>query len=376
MNPQEVEQLRDRFPVTRNWIYMNHAAVSPLSSDMASAMTRRVEELAADGAVHYRRWMDDVEHCRRMYARLLAARPQEVTFLDSTAEGVNRVANGLRWKDGDNVVTVDVEYPANVYPWWNLKEVGVQTRMVHNRQGRVEPKDLYDAMDSRTRVLALSFVEFSNGFRSDLAAIGAECRRRGVLFFVDAIQDLGALRMDVNEMHIDFLAAHSRKWLLCPGGKGAFFVRDDVLDRLRVTSVGAGSVVNATDYLDYDLTFVTGARRFEGGGDSPVAFAATRAMLALFTEVGTERVEEQVLALTDYLCERLSGAGFKLDTYRGPGEKSGIATFYRPTRPSIELSQRLEHGKVVHTHRYQRIRLSPHFYNTEDEIDEVLKILG
>ena len=233
MDADKVERLRLHFPVTENLIYMNHAAISPLSTDMVFAMNHRTEQIMNRGMLDAAAWYEDINRCRAMYAELLGARPNEIALLESTCEGVNIVANGLRWKRGDNIVCADVEYPANVYPWWNLKESGVETRMVANTEGCLDVKDLTDAMDSNTRVLALSFVEFTNGFRNDMVAIGAECRKRGVRFFVDAIQGLGAIQMDVREMQIDFLASASKKWLLCPGGKGVFYVRQEVLDELR-----------------------------------------------------------------------------------------------------------------------------------------------
>ena len=375
MDADKLERLRLHFPVTENLIYMDHAAISPLSTDMVFAMNRRTEQIMNTGILDAGNWHDDINHCRAMYAELLGAQPNEISLIGSTCQGVNIVANGLRFKHGDNIICADVEYPANVYPWWNLKEFGVETRMVANTEGRLDIKDLTDAMDSNTRILALSFVEFSNGFRNDLVAIGAECRKRGVRFFVDAVQGLGAIGMDVREMQIDFLAAASKKWLLCLAGKGVFYVRREVMDELRVTTLGANSVINHEDYLSYDLTLVKDARRFEGSSDFPVAYAATRAMLAMFSGLGVGFIEERVLTLTDRLCEGLVRADYVLDTSRTPKDKSGIVAFHHPKCASLQLSNRLSLAKVVHTHRYDMIRLSPHFYNTEDEVDEVLKVL-
>ena len=375
MDDDKLERLRLHFPVTEKFIYMDHAGVGPLSTDMVFAAQRRLEQTMNTGILDAPYWEDDVQNCRAMYAELIGARPDEVSLIDSTCQGVNLVANGLSFRSGDNIVCADLEYPANVYPWWNLKGLGVETRMVKSRGGRLERQDLFDAMDARTRLLALSFVEFTNGFRNNLAVIGAECRKRNVRFFVDAVQGLGVLRMNVHEMQIDFLAAASKKWLLCPGGKGVFFVRSELLDELRVTTVGAGSVVNATEYLNYDLTFVAGARRLGGGMDAPAAYAATRAMLAMFCGLGLEFIETRVLELTDRLCEGLARLGYVVDSHRDHGEKSGIVAFHHRRRASSRLSDRLREKHVVHTHRYDMIRLSPHFYNTADEVDRVLKAL-
>ena len=373
MDADRLERLRLHFPVTEKMIYMDHAGIGPLTTDMVFAIQRRAETVMEGGTRDVANWLEDIQTSRAMYAELIGARPEEIALINSTCEGVNIIANGLAFGEGDNVVCADMEYPANVYPWMNLKGRGVETRMVGSRGGRLEVSDILGAVDGRTRVVALSFVEFKNGFRNDVAAIGGECRKRGVRFFVDAAQGLGALSLDVEAMQIDFLAAASKKWLLCPGGKGVLYIRHERLEELRVSTVGADSVVNAQDYLKYDLTFVGGARRFEGGMDDPLAYASTRAMLAMFSGLGMEFIEERVLELTDRLCEGLLRAGCELDSHRGEGEKSGIVSFHHPKVSSEELSKRLNRAKVAHTHRYEMIRLSPHFYNSEEEVDEVVR---
>ena len=379
VNPFEgemLERLRVHFPVAEKTIYMNHAGVGPLTTDMMFAIQNRTEQVMERGDADMPNWIEDLNSCRAMYAELVGARPEEIALIDSTCQGVNMIANGIAFKSGENVVCADVEYPANVYPWWNLKGQGVETRMVSSKEGRLATGDLLGAMDAHTRVLALSFVEFTNGFRNDLATLGGECRKRGVRLFVDAIQGLGALKVDVREMGIDFLASGSKKWLLCPGGKGVLYVRNELLDELRVSTVGADSVVNAEEYLKYDLTFVAGARRFEGSMDDPIAYAATRAGLAMFIGLGMDIIEKRVMALTDRLCEGLLKAGCTLDSPRGQDEKSGIVAFHHGKLPSEELAKRLRRATVTHTQRYGMIRLSPHFYNSEEEIDTVVKAVS
>src|SRR5262245_52726486 len=198
---------RSLFPVTRSWAFFDHAAVAPLPRPAVEAIREWADDSAANGVATEARWLARVEEVRRAFGALLGCDPLDVAFVKNTSEGVCFVAEGLTWREGDNVVSVEEEYPANVYPWMNLAARGVELRRVRSRQGRIDVADLGDAMDGRTRLVALSFVEYASGFRNDLAAVAELCRRRGALFFVDAIQGLGAFPLDVQELGIDFLAA-------------------------------------------------------------------------------------------------------------------------------------------------------------------------
>ena len=373
----QIDSVREHFPVTETWVYMNHATMGPLSTDMFYGIDMRADEIMRHGSVNHMDWEDDIIQTRMMYAQLLECRPEEVSFIRDTCDGVNLVANGIDWRRDDNVVLVRGEYPANVYPWMNQKHRGVEIKWVRKRDdGRVPVEDITAAVDGNTRVVALSFVDWIDGYRYDLEAIGDFCNRRNIFFFVDAIQGLGAIRIDVQKMKISALASASRKWLLCPGGVGVLYLRNDVLDRVRVTSPGPGSVINAMDVLDYDLTFRDSARRFEGSlHHDPIAFSATRAMLAMFVGLDMSFVEERVLRLTDLLCEGLKRKGYTLHSPRGEGEKSGIVTFSSKKEDAETISKRLTRGHVIQITRFDKVRLSPHFYNTETEVQKVLSLL-
>jgi selenocysteine lyase/cysteine desulfurase len=372
-----IERIREHFSVVNRWIYMNHAAVSPITRDMVYGLSMRADDIMENGFVNSADWKEDAIQARLMYAQLIGSLPDEVAFIHSTSEGANLVANGIDWKPGDNVVLTNVDYPANIYPWMNQQSRGVEVKWVRQRpDGRIAVEDLAGAIDSRTRVLAVSFVQFINGYRSDLNAIGELCARKGVFFFVDAIQGLGAIDIDVREMKIGALAAHSRKWLLCPGGLGVLYVSRRHLKDLRVTNPGADSVVDAENYLDYKLTWRDSAERFEPSDLNPMALSATRAMLAMFTGLGMAYIENRVIALTDMLSEGLAKKGYTLHSPRKPAEKSGIVSFSAASSDDTEsISKKLTESRVVHTHRYDMIRLSPHFYNSEAEVEQVLNLL-
>jgi len=371
-----IDKVREHFSVVNHWVYMDHARVSPLTRDMVYGLSMRADDIMENGYVNSAEWREDAVQSRLMYAQLIGSLPDELAFIHSTSEGVNFVANGIDWKAGDNVVLTNVDYPANIYPWMNQAPHGVEIKWVRQRDdGRVTVEDLAAAIDGHTRALAVSFVQFTNGYRIDLKAVGEICAEKGVLFFVDAIQGLGAIDLDVREMKISALAAHSRKWLLCPGGLGIFYVARDVMENLRITNPGADSVIDAGNYLDYKLIYRDSAQRFEPSSLNPLAVSSTRAMLAMFTGLGMSYIEKRVLSLTDMLCQGLEKKGCTVHSPRGPNEGSGIVTF-SPAEGDVDaLSARLTEAKVVHTNRYGMIRLSPHFYNTEDEVGLVLRLL-
>ncbi|MCS6818235.1 MAG: aminotransferase class V-fold PLP-dependent enzyme [Blastocatellia bacterium] len=370
------EALRRLFPITERYIYMNHAAVSPLPKPTVEAMRYQTEQVMRHGTVKLAEWWEAIERTRQKVARLVNARPEEIAFLRNTSDGLSVIANGLRWRDGDNVVTAECEFPANVYPWMRLRAYGVELRLAPERNGRVEADDLLALVDRRTRVLAISFVQYASGFRVDLERLGEFCRKRDILFVVDAIQGLGVLPFDVERFHVDVFAANGHKWLLGPEGAAVLYISSRVIDRLEPTLVGWMSVRNwmdsiSADELTYDLTYRDGALRFESGVLNACGLCGLGASVELLLEVGIERIEEHVSALGRELCERLQAKGYHLVSSRRPGETSGIFCFTHPRYSARELAARLEERGIIVSARLGRLRISPHLYNTREEIIEV-----
>src|SRR5258708_994589 len=231
------KSLRAEMAVTRRWAYFDHAAVAPVPTSDQQVMTEWAADIAGNGEIHEPNWLRRVEDVRQDFGRLLNADPLDIAFIKNTSEGIGFVAEGYPWRHGDNLITAAEEYPSNVYPWMNLAGRGVEVRFVPSRGARISVDDLRERIDGRTRLVSLSFVEFSSGFRNDLDAIGNLCRERGVHFFVDAIQGLGVLPLDVQRTPIDFLSADGHKWLLGPQGAGIFYVRRQFVDFLHATSV-------------------------------------------------------------------------------------------------------------------------------------------
>lgn len=354
---------------------MDHAAVAPLTARAQQAFAVYAADLAENGDVNEPRWVKRIEEVRGLAGRLINADPLDIAFVKNTSEGIGIVAEGLPWQAGDNVVTVREEYPANIYPWMNLASRGVELRAVASRDNRIDIDDLFAAIDSRTRLVTISSIEFASGFRNDLDAIGAECRRRGILFFVDAIQGLGVFPLDVRRTPIDFLAADGHKWLLGPEGAGIFYIRRELVERLRPVGVGWNSVVHSRDFSRIDFQLKPHAGRWESGSLNVGGITALGASMELLLEIGTSTIAQRVLELTDYLCERAIKAGWPAFSSRRDGDRSCIVSLL-PVRGDAQTLKRLcRQRNIVVNQRAGRLRVSPHCYNTFEEMDRLLELL-
>ena len=372
MNPE----IRSLFPVTDKYIYMNHAAVSPLSTRARDAMRLLIDDVTECGIVHWDDWCSRYERTRASAARLVNAQAHEIAFMRNTSDGISAVANGLDWREGDTIVTNNVEFPSNIYPWMRLeRERGVKLRMAEERDGRIDPDELLSLVDERTRVVAISWVQFSSGFRSNLQRIGKFCRERGIIFFVDAIQGLGGLKLDVERDYVDAFAADAHKYLLGPEGIALLYVSDRIVDRVRPTVVGWMSVKGHEHHLPYDLNYRDGALRFECGSLNTVGVYGLGAALDLLLEVGPVKIETHLLGLSDYLAERLAAKGYKVIGGRRTGETSAIVTCTHARHSPGNLYRRLLERNIVTAPRLGRLRISPHLYNTREEADALVEAL-
>lgn len=364
----DVARVREEFPIVGQSVYLNHAAVGPIPRRSQAWMDRAIEEylvLEREG------WEARTQRVRELSAALINARTDQIAFIKNTSEGLSLAANGIDWRAGDNVVVHDSDFPSVVFPWQNLAEQGVETRRVAAREGRVLVDDLADAIDGRTRAVAISTVQFKTGFRCDLAAIGQLCRDHDLLFIVDGIQSLGALTLDVRACGADVVAADAHKWLLGPQGIGIFYCSDRALARLKVRTVGWLSI-NDPFKFDYTLDLLPDARRFEPGSDNTIGICGLGGTLELIDELGMGAIEARVLALTEQLCEGLTRQGYRVVSPRGERERSGIVIFDSDRHPTEALFERLTAERIMVSVRGGGIRVSPHYYNTEEEIAQVL----
>ena len=370
------DAFRSHFPVTRKWAFFDHAAVSPIPDTAAAELARYAALVGENGIAAVHDLVAGTNRVRGLAARLInAADVNDVFFVPNTTVGIGLIAEGFPWRPGENVVLAAEEYPSNQYPWLNLASRGVEARRLPSRVNRVSVDDVAAAMDAKTRVLSVSAVQFASGFRADLDALGELCRSRGVFFFVDAIQGLGVFPLDVQRTPIDALAADGHKWMLAPEGAGFAYLRREWVDRLHPIGVGAHSVVNPFEYHRVEFTLKPHAGRYEGGALNVPGLWALGASLDLLLGAGIENVAARVLELTDHLCERAVAAGCEVFSSRVGNERSGIVSLLTPGRDPKELVKRCRAAGVVVNCRADRLRVSPHAYNTPAEIDHLIEVL-
>ncbi len=366
------EGFRREMPISQRWAYFDHAAVAPITSPSRKAISRWVERAAVDGATPYSEWIAEIEQLRTLAAEMIRATVDEIALVGNTTAGINLVAEGFPWQEGDNVVTLADEFPSNQYPWMQLANRGVETRRVPTDEGEVDLERLANACDERTRVVTISWVSFSSGWRNDLEKVAEIAHRHGSLFFLDAIQGLGVFPLDVTGTRIDFLSADGHKWLLGPEGAGIFFTRREHLDLLRPVGIGWNSVVDAHNFSHIDLTLKDTAARYEGGTQNTPGLIGLGASLALLAEFGQEAISRRVIELTDTACERLEELGAIIHSNREPAQKSGIVVFELPGRDPESVRRRCLDRNVVISCRGGRLRISPHAYNNESDLDHLM----
>lgn len=374
-NLPDWSEFRRLMPVTRQWAYLDHAAVAPLPEPAKQAVMGWAESAANDGVTVWPAWAATVEQLRGLLAQLLGASTEEIAIIHNTTEGINYVAEGLDWRPGDNVVTLVDEFPTNQYPWLNLATRGVETRRVPTQNGVVDVDRLAAWMDRRTRLLAVSWVGYASGWRNDLDRLAALAHDRGAMILVDAIQALGVVPLDVRSTPIDFLAADGHKWLLGPEGAGVLFVRREHLDRLRPMNVGWHSVVHDHDFQHIELRLKPSAARYEGGSQNMVGAIGLTASLGLLMRFGPDALCQRIFDITDWACERLREVGARIRSDRSAEHKSGIVIFDPPAGTPEAMQKLCRQRGVVLSRRGGGLRISPHAYNDASDIDRLIDSL-
>ncbi|GIV88042.1 MAG: aminotransferase V [Chloroflexus sp.] len=363
---------RAEFPITERYIFLSHAAVSPLSRRVQAAIQVYLDQAAHEPfTAVFPKVIAQFAELKQRLARLInAASPDEIVLMPNTAAGINTAAVSLPLRPGDNVLVLDGDYPANVYPWQQLAYRGVLTKVVPQHNGGLDLELLVRRIDHRTRVIALSTAMFATGFRNDLAAVGQICRERGIYFVVDAIQTLGAFPVDVQAWHVDMLACGSQKWLLSTPGSGFLYVRRELIrDLVPGAYVGAASSVSGQNYLDYNLTLPETAERFTLGTPNVANNLALLAAVTMLQEVGIDQIERQINTLVAALIDDLQERGYRLAADTAPEHRSGIVVALVENPNAV--SHRLNEAGIVVTPRGAGVRIAPHFYNT---LDEVLRV--
>lgn len=368
------------FPVAKKWSYFDTSAVSPLSDPAHQAILSWLTEATHEGDTVWPQWAAKVEEIRGVAASLVNAEQNEIAFVPSTTFGISLVAEGLDWREGDNVVLPAGEFPSNLYPWMHLEKLGVELRIVPTgKRGEVTPQQIGDACDSRTRLVSSSWVGFASGYRIDPAQFAKVAHDHGALFFLDAIQGLGVFPLDVREANVDFFAADGHKWLMGPEGAGLFYCRHDLLDQLRPRVVGWNSVQSSYDFSKVELRFKDSAGRFEAGTQNMSGILGMGASLDLIRQTGVSYqqspIATRVLELTELLNLEMTKLGLDCVSNREAEHASGIISFNPKDISAPRLRTALLEQGVVTSVRNDKLRFSPHAYCNEDDVLKAAKIL-
>jgi selenocysteine lyase/cysteine desulfurase len=372
------EEFRLLFPHTAHCIHLNHAGTSPIARPVANAVQGVCADLmSADPFQGYRGHDKRQRNLRATLGRMMRVAPETLAFTRNTSHSISIAAQAIPFQSGDTVVAPAVEYPANLYPWMAQEMRGVTVRLIPSREdGIVSEDDLIAACDASTRVLTVSWVQWGTGQRLDLARLGAFCRGRNILFAVDVVQGLGALRIDLSTLPVDIAAAGCHKWLLAPGGIGILYIRPEVFATLLPTNIGWNSVQDpiAWERIHYDELKTT-PERFEEGTPSLLATAALDASAALLESVGFDTVNDRVLSLSTYAHDLLTDRGMKVVTPTVKEQRSGIVAFRHPRHSNEAVLDELTARGVVAAVRCGNLRFAPHAYNNEADIEAAVKAI-
>jgi len=368
---ENIEKVREQFPITKNKAFLNHAAQSPLPRPVADVMCKCIDEQSNLGTTSVE-WNDGGKPC---FAKLIGAGPGEIAFVENTSMGLNIVANMLQYPHGSKVVTTDLEYPSAVYPWLR-KRLGVRVHYVKNVEGEILLDDMEKAVDDKTVAVVISHVEYANGFRHNLKVLSEIAHEHGAYLIVDAIQSVGTMPVDAKRDDVDFLTLSCYKWLLSPPGVGYLYVKDELIEKFEPPFVGWASVnqeifETVGMYDIYEMPLAKTASRFEAGTPSYPSLTAADTAMKMLLDYGVENIHKRIVLLTDHLIENIKRLRLEVQTPLEKHYRSGIVNF--KIREPGKVVEKLKKKGIVVSARDDGIRVSPHFYNTETEIDKLVK---
>ena len=369
------EQIRQLFPATKNYVYLNSAAVSPMPSVAVEAVTSQLRDVSENGTINMQKWLDTKKRCRNLVAEMLKVQPEQIAFMRNTSDGFSTVANGLDWAEGDNIVTFAKEFPSNFYPWRRIRDTfGVELRVVPERGGRIDLDELIGLIDANTKLVAISAVQFNSGFRADLEKIGRAAQAVDALFAVDIIQAFGVIPFDLEAQFVDVACGASHKWLFAPEGCGIIYVSERARKRIEPTFVGWISVETPWDFDDYEQNWKPNALAWESGTNGSSLFYGLEQSLRILHEIGAEKIQVYLEELTDYLCELLAQKNYHIISSRREGEKSQIVSLMpKDGQTSQEVAADLQAKNIIISPRGERLRIAPHIFNNRADIEKLIE---
>jgi len=367
----DIEQIRSELPITSKYIYLDHAAVGPLPTKVAEAAKRVVDE-KCEGDLHWQSWEETVEATRESIAALIGGTTGEVALVHSTSDGLAIVANGLSYEKGANIVTCDMEFTSNLFPWQALtRRQSLELRVVRNRDGKLLMEDFSNVIDSHTRLVAVSHIQYSNGFKINLGELSKIAHASGAYIVTDGVQAVGQMPVDVSKLGLDFLATSGYKWLLSPISTGFLYVRSGLLEELWPTIVGYRSDENPMEFDFREFRPARTARRYEDGQLNFPGFAGMNQAIRFLQGVGLETIWSRILSLVDRLTDGVGRSKeVQVRSCLDQESKTGIVNI--GCGDASLVAERLLKRGIVTSVRGGGLRISPHFYNTENEIDALI----
>lgn len=364
--------IRSFFPYLKNEIiYFNHAATGPISILVKKRLLDLLDEKTDKSSDDYNSFIKIADETRSLLSEFINCSPGRIAFVDNTSNGLNIIANSIHWKKGDRVLLNDVEFPANVYPFLNLKRFGVEIDFVKSENGYVTADQVIDSVKPGTKLISVSFVQFLSGYKIDLEKLGKYCRANNIIFCVDAIQGVGAVNIDVQKFKIDFLSCGTQKWLFGMQGLAFIYVDETFQTKITPANIGWLSIKDAWNLLDYKMDLKTSARVFEGGTLNAFGIYAFNASLNMLHNFGFDKIENEVISNTKYFIKKLNDIGINcLLSNCSENELAGIVTI-KTGNPDI-IFKELGKKRIICSLRENLIRFSPHFYNNFQEIDKVV----
>ena len=367
------KNIRSQFPVTRSYIYLDTAYMSPAPLAVLEASNAFLKKRSLGETGRIDNWIAEMEQVSQKFAGLINAHPDEVTLTTNTTEGTNIVANMLDLSAGDTIVWDDLEYNSNKLVWlYQEKNKGAKNIILKSYEGAVDLNAYRKAITENTKVISISLVAHNNGFRYDLKELAEIAHAKGAYLHVDASQAIGSIKVDVQESNIDFLTCGAYKWLLGPNGLAFFYIRKDLIEKffplyqgwMQVKDWSGDPASPSARLFNTARKFMTATLHFQG-------FYEMKAALKMIEEISILKIEEQNLKLSHLLWEGVASRGYKLFT--PPDTRSSIVSFFSDRAEEIEKT--FQQNRIIITRRENLIRISPHFFNTEEEINQVIDLL-